>query len=293
MKSLISESRRKSLGTLQAVACVVLSASVGIAAGAVRPAPRGAGEPSPAERRPSPRQEIYPLAGGDPKCTDEPSRDEPMLLVPAGTYRSFFKRDGKAVETRVPPFLVDRLPVTRAAFAAFVRENPAWRRSRVKRILAEQAYLGDFRSDTDEGANADAPVTFVSWFAARAYCACRGKRLPMLAEWELGASPESPAGSVAPSRARAGRLSFAMGAAARGPGHPEFGLVWEWTEDFDGAPVSSRTSDAADSNLFCGAGVRAADAADYGGFLRYSFRSSLRAAYALKNLGFRCAKDAP
>jgi formylglycine-generating enzyme required for sulfatase activity len=71
-----------------------------------------------------------------------------------------------------------------------------------------------------------------------------------------------------------------------------FGSVWEWIEDFDGALVSSRSSDAADSNLFCGAGVRAADASDYGGFLRFSFRSSLKAAYALKNLGFRCARDA-
>ena len=293
MKSLVSESRRLGLGRLQAVACVVLSASVGIAAGAVRPAPRADGEASPGERRPPPRQQIYPPARDVPKCTNDPSRDEAMALVPASTYRSFFKRDGKAAETPVLPFLVDRLPVTRAAFAAFVRENPAWRRSRVKRILAEQAYLGDFHSDTDEGAQANAPVTFVSWFAARAFCACRGKRLPTLAEWEVAASPRSPPGGVAPSPGRNGRLSFAMGRASSEPGDAEFGFVWEWTEDFDGAPVSSRTSDAADSNLFCGAGVRAADAADYGGFLRYSFRSSLRAPYALKNLGFRCAKDAP
>jgi len=83
-----------------------------------------------------------------------------------------------------------------------------------------------------------------------------------------------------------------MGGGERGPNEPVFGSVWEWTEDFDGAPVTSRASGAADSNLFCGAGIRAADASDYGGFLRYSFRSSLRAAYTLKNLGFRCAGDA-
>jgi formylglycine-generating enzyme len=289
----ISKSPRLGLGRLQAVACVVLSASVGIAAGAVRPKERARGDASPGERRPSPRQEIYPPAREVPSCTNESLQDEATVLVPAGTHRSFFKRDGKAAETQVVPFLLDRLPVTRAAFAAFVLENPAWRRSRVKRIFAEQAYLGDFRSDIDEGSEADAPVTFVSWFAARAYCACRGKRLPTLAEWELSASPKSPADGVAPSRGRGGRLSFAMGRASNEPGDAEFGFVWEWTEDFDGAPVSSRTSDAADSNLFCGAGVRAADAADYGGFLRYSFRSSLRAHYALKNLGFRCAKDAP
>jgi formylglycine-generating enzyme required for sulfatase activity len=221
-----------------------------------------------------------------------------MHLVPAGTYRSFFKRDGKSVETEVAPFLLDRLPVTRGAFAEFVRARPDFRRSRLKRLFAEEAYLSDFRSDLDPGDKTSSPVTFVSWFAARAYCACQGKRLPTLVEWERAASPEIEAGGEREPRVRAGapergRLAFAMGASSARAGDLEFGSVWEWTEDYDGAPVSSRTSDAADSNLFCGAGVRAADAADYGGFLRYSFRSSLRAAYSLKNLGFRCAKDAP
>jgi formylglycine-generating enzyme required for sulfatase activity len=274
---------------LEVAACVVLSASLGIAAGAVRPGSRGEDRGTASPRAPVPRQEVYRSAG-DGSCSG--AVDEAMLLVPAGTYRAFFKREGKAVETPVAPFRLDRFPVTREAFADFVRSNPAWRRSRVNRLFAEEAYLTDFVSDTEPGGVGSAPATFVSWFAARAYCACQGKRLATLAEWERAASPEpeAVAGSV-PSRAQVGRLAFAMGGASRAPGSPEFGSVWEWTEDFDGAPVSGRASDAADSNLFCGAGVRAADATDYGGFLRYSFRSSLRAAYTLKNLGFRCARD--
>ena len=216
-----------------------------------------------------------------------------MLLVPAGTYRSFFKRGGKALESPVPAFRLDRLPVSRREFADFVREQPAWQRSAVKRLFAEEAYLSDFASDTEPGPQAGEPVTFVSWFAARAYCSCRGKRLPTLAEWERAATSDAPSdrepSGAPPAKSR--RLAFAMGGGERGPNEPVFGSVWEWTEDFDGAPVTSRASDAADSNLFCGAGVRAADASDYGGFLRYSFRSSLRAAYTLKNLGFRCAGD--
>lgn len=216
-----------------------------------------------------------------------------MLLVPAGTYRSFFKRGGKALESPVAPFRLDRLPVSRAAFATFVRDNPDWRRSRVRRLFAEESYLENFVSDVETGPDAGAPVTFVSWFAARAYCACRGKRLATLAEWERAAAPEASDGRATAPPNKSERLAFAMGGKPARAGDPVFGSVWEWTEDFDGAPVSSRPSDAADSNLFCGAGIRAADATDYGGFLRYSFRSSLRAAYTLKNLGFRCAEDAP
>jgi formylglycine-generating enzyme len=71
----------------------------------------------------------------------------------------------------------------------------------------------------------------------------------------------------------------------------QFGEVWEWTEDFNSAPVTgvgetSRT----DTPKFCGDGIRSNNAADYGAFLRYSFRSSLRGNYTLKNLGFRCAR---
>jgi len=285
-----SDRRRIGRGALLSLACVVLPASVGIAAGAAVPGSRRAPDALGAPAK-APRQAVY-RSEGDGSCV--PAADESMSLVAAGVYRSFFKRDGKPLETKVAPFRLDELPVARGAFADFVRDNAMWRRSHVKRLFAEEAYLTDFQSDTDAGGDASSPVTYVSWFAARAYCACQGKRLPTLAEWERAASPEGDAreGGDASSRTAGGRLAFAMGAGAHVPGSPRFGFVWEWTEDFDGAPVSGRTSDAAASSLFCGAGVRAADASDYGGFLRYSFRSSLRAAYALKNLGFRCARDA-
>jgi formylglycine-generating enzyme required for sulfatase activity len=283
-----SEKGRRWLGTLEVLGCVALSASVGFAAVAVRPTP--ALEPVPAALDARPAGE---RTGEEPSCRPRDGVDGAMLLVPAGKYRSFFKRGGKPIETPVAAFRLDPTAVTRSAFAEFAKESPAWRRSRVRRLFAEEGYLRDFVSDTDPGlANPDAPVTFVSWFAARAYCECQGKRLPTLAEWERAATPED--GESGQKIAEKGkRFGFAMGEKASAPGGPSFGSVWEWTEDFDGALVSGRTTDTAESNLFCGAGVRAADASDYGGFLRYSFRSSLRAAYTLKNLGFRCAEDAP
>ena len=69
------------------------------------------------------------------------------------------------------------------------------------------------------------------------------------------------------------------------------GLVWEWTLDFNDTMVGEEGR-GGDSALFCGsAGARAIDAADSATFMRYAFRSSLKASYATKNLGFRCAKD--
>src|SRR5690606_16068646 len=71
------------------------------------------------------------------------------------------------------------------------------------------------------------------------------------------------------------------------------GLIWEWVDDFNTSLVSgeSRGDSALEKSLYCGSGsVGAADFADYAAFMRYAFRSSLKANYAVSNLGFRCAK---
>jgi formylglycine-generating enzyme required for sulfatase activity len=71
----------------------------------------------------------------------------------------------------------------------------------------------------------------------------------------------------------------------------EFGRTWEWAADFNSAlALGDSTGPNGGSSLFCGAGFRSNNATDYAAFLRYSFRSSLRANYTLETLGFRCAK---
>ena len=72
------------------------------------------------------------------------------------------------------------------------------------------------------------------------------------------------------------------------------GLVWEWVSDFSTAMVTgdARADSELDRQLFCGSGaVGARDLTDYATFMRYGFRSSLKADYCIHNLGFRCAKD--
>jgi sulfatase modifying factor 1 len=224
-----------------------------------------------------------------------------QVYVPSGRYKPFYKSGGNR-EIPVAPMCLDTMPVTNAQFQEFVRTHPEWRRSRVDRIFAEPNYLAHWHDDLAAPADSlSAPVIQVSWFAAGAYCESQGGRLPTVREWErfagasapvsmpgAGADAQSPAADAAP-------FAFAMG--QRAPdltGSPlVLARIWEWTEDFNSALVSGRASgQEGDSTQFCGDGYRAADATDYAAFLRYSFRSSLRADFALRNLGFRCTRDA-
>jgi sulfatase modifying factor 1 len=232
-----------------------------------------------------------------------------MVSVPAGVYRPLFRGDNDAKEVPVKAFALDIHPVTNADFLEFVRANPRWRRSQVKRLFADENYLKHWAGDLDlgEAATTNAPVTWISWFAAKAFAAWAGKRLPTTAEWELvaAASPTRPNGendaefkkqlaawhsSPSPQRlppVKSGRANY-FGV------HDLHGLVWEWVADFNTAMVTgdARGDSGLERQLFCGSGSQGArDVTDYAAFMRFGFRSSLRAHYTVHNLGFRCAKD--
>jgi formylglycine-generating enzyme len=240
---------------------------------------------APIQAEPSPT--TTPAAAS---CVEAQSESPALTLlpIPSGPFRPFFK--GSLASTDVRAFRLASAPVTRGDFLAFLRCHPEWRRSRAASTLSEPAYLSDFQSDLEPGsAPLAAPVTFVSWFAARTFCKSRGLRLPTTVEWEraLG-SNRDPTVTVTADRAEAG-FEFAMGRAAADLSGAELRAhgVWEWTSDFNSSPVAS----GAAASQFCGDGIRSSSPTDYAAFLRYSFRSSLKAGYALKNLGFRCARD--
>ena len=217
-----------------------------------------------------------------------------LVMIPAGQYLPFFKQKG-AQSIPVAAFWLDAAPVTRKEYLDFVRRNPVWRKSQVKRLFAEGTYLADWVNDLSPGGNFEDPVTFVSWFAARAFCADRDQRLPTVAEWERTAgagNSTTDAFDTAVAQSQA-PFRFAMGRLAADVRSPSIaiGNTWEWTADFNSAmALGDSTGANGRSNLFCGAGFRSNNATDYAAFLRYSFRSSLRANYTLKTLGFRCAR---
>ena len=232
-----------------------------------------------------------------------------MALVPAGVYTPLFRADQDPKTIPVAAFYLDTVPVSNADFLDFVRENPKWRRSQAKRLFAESDYLKHWRSDLELGSNAPArsPVIYVSWFAAKAYASSKEKRLPSTVEWEYAAnaSPSRIDGQNDPAFISTIRAWYASPTPAMLPsirqGVPNYfgvydlhGLVWEWVADFNTAMVTgdARADSGLDRQLFCGSGSEGAtDRNNFPAFMRYGFRSSLKASYTVHNLGFRCAKD--
>lgn len=231
-----------------------------------------------------------------------------MALVPGGVYHPLFASPAEAKSVEVKSFYLDTFPVTTGDYLEFVRANPQWRRSRVKRIFADEGYLANWPGDLVPPMNQplDVPVTSVSWFAAKAYAEWKGKRLPAVAEWERAAeaSPTRPDGENDPAFKRAVLQWYATPSASLASVHQSqtnfwgvcglHGLVWEWVLDFNSELISSdsRGDGGGGRGLFCGAGAQGArDVEDYPAFMRAGFRSSLKANYCIHNLGFRCAKD--
>ena len=205
--------------------------------------------------------------------------------VPGGSWRLgstasegfIFDNEKWAHETALAPFHIARAAVSNAEFAAFVEEGgyrrrefwsaPGWEwREHMAaehpiHWLRNEGGSWTWRShDEVEALPPHAPVTFVNWYEAQAYCNWAQRRLPSEAEWEAAALGEAsadgtrltstkrrwPWGDAAPTCERA-NLGFAcdgpFDVAACAAGDSAFGCrqmsgnVWEWTaSDFTPFP---------------------------------------------------------
>ncbi len=240
-----------------------------------------------------------------------------MVRIPAATF-TMGRNDGAADEApahrvAVGTFVIDRLEVTNADFAAFLvaRGGPADARGR--RLfdwddgdarIHERG--GRFTADPGFG---DHPVVEASWHGARAYCRWRGKRLASEAEWELAARGISgrayPWGEQAPdgTRARYGvgwGETVPVGSLTRGA-TPEgvmnlAGNVHEWVGSLS-KPYPFDAGDGREDAQATGERVTRGGAADTGvETLRATWRGagvSRNPRSGHHNIGFRCANSDP
>jgi iron(II)-dependent oxidoreductase len=212
------------------------------------------------------------------------------VAVPGGTWRLgatltegfVFDNEKWAHEIKLGPFRIARAPVTNREFAEFVEAGGyrvrefwsdaawAWReRLRAERPVYWQPESNGAwtwrRYDRTEALSPDAPVVFVNWYEAEAWCRWAGRRLPTEVEWEAAAIGEPsadgsrlsgekrrwPWGGAAPTRQHA-NLDFAfdspLDVAACREGDSAFGCrqmvgnVWEWTAS-DFAPFPGFAAD--------------------------------------------------
>jgi iron(II)-dependent oxidoreductase len=180
-----------------------------------------------------------------------------------------FDNEKWAHTVEIAPFRIAKATVTNAEFAAFVEEGGYRRREfwsapgwewRERAAAEHPVYWLNNEGGSWTWRNYDkaeplwphAPVTFVNWYEAQAYCNWAKRRLPSEAEWEAAALGEAnadgtrltstkrrwPWGEAAPARERA-NLGFAcdgpLDVAACAAGDSAFGCrqmsgnVWEWT----------------------------------------------------------------
>ncbi|MBB1148965.1 formylglycine-generating enzyme family protein [Myroides sp. NP-2] len=230
----------------------------------------------------------------------------PMQTIRSGTFVPLYGSTEEGY-VQLSSFQLDAHAVTNAQYLEFLNKNPGYRRSQIKALFANKSYLSHWKGDLNYGdLRSDAPVTNVSWFAAKKYCECQGKRLPTLDEWEYVTMADAQQLDAREKEAYNQYIlawyetpRTYLNAVESTPKnywgiYDMHGLIWEWVYDYNAIFLSgeSRKDKGNDENLFCGsASINATDLMDYAAFMRYGFRSSLRANFTTVNLGFRCAKN--
>lgn len=233
--------------------------------------------------------------------------EKQMVRIEGGSFMGFIGKDTTRI-IEVSSFYIDDSPITNAEFLEFLKKNPQWTRSNVKDLFADESYLHNWEGDFEipKEVQLNSPVTNISWYAASAYAQSVGKRLPTVDEWEFAAladevskdASNKPEFTAYILNAYQNKKAYHHGIKQENPNfyglYNMYGMVWEWTEDFNSIMISgeSRNDSASNENLFCaGAAVTTTDLKNYAAFMRYAMRGSLKAKYTVNNLGFRCAKD--
>jgi sulfatase modifying factor 1 len=242
---------------------------------------------------------VFPSYGGE-------ALSRSSVKIPGGTFKPLFgpgsEKDKPA--QKVITFRIDIHPVSVGEFQKFLIKNSSWKKGALSSDYADGNYLNNF--PTEKATPSKQPVTYVSWFAATAFCESKNGRLPSTVEWEyVGAASETVANALNDD-AFADKILLWYSDKSQKAKDVDSGVAnfygvknlhsmnWEWTSDFNSFFLSGDNRQDGDSTrgMFCGSGaLGASNKKDYAAFMRYALRSSLKANYSQKNVGFRCAYD--
>ena len=224
--------------------------------------------------------------------------------------RELFLAEVPAHEVTVDSFYIDIHDVTNRKFAMFVAAVPGWNKEQADDSMHNGRYLEHWFNSEPPRDMLDHPVTFITWYAAVAFCNWRGKRLPTEAEYEWAAQdPETraeyPWGEAPP---RDDLVSWGGNGidgtvpVGRYPSNSRglydmSGNIWHFTSDpwvgaysemlADPEAVDEAADDPHIRRVVRG-GSWGANAAN----LRVRYRDSHRPFDAREMVGFRCAKSA-
>ena len=107
------------------------------------------------------------------------------------------------------PLYISSTEITNRQYLDFVTANPKWRKDRIPIHYQDGDYLKHWPGPNAYPKGMDNhPVTFVSWFAAKAFAEWAGARLPSESEWTMGASGTEGSG---PQTGRASNRLYPWG----------------------------------------------------------------------------------
>ncbi len=231
------------------------------------------------------------------------------VAIPGGVFVSALAVDGAAARIAIEPFAMRVEPVTNAEFLDFVRMHPEWQRGQVSPLFAGPQYLSAWQGPLTLGPDArpGQPVTSVSWFAARAFCASEQARLPTWYEWEYVAAADVTRRDARRDPARNQDILDAIqGSTGERPGAigrhraDAWGvrdlnrLLWEWTGDYAAMfpNADARVAGAGPSLALCGGSALAfADKNQFALMMRIAALTALKPADAAPRVGFRCVRE--
>lgn len=214
------------------------------------------------------RDGLFPVRDAEPpdrakSGPDEVSIDGGSFILGATDEPWAYDNELVPHEVELAPFAIDRVPVTNAAYVAFVEDggyskSSRWSAAGWEWREAEDASAPLFweranggweriRFGAREPVPPDEPVQHVSYFEAEAFARWAGKRLPTEAEWERAATWHPRRGKsrypwgreFAGYEANLGRTRFSPAPAGSYAGGESpsgcvqlAGDVWEWTTSY-------------------------------------------------------------